>query len=42
MLIQPIAAVEQHGSHLPLSTDLLVAEAVVEAVVAARGDELDL
>ena len=42
VLIQPIAAVEQHGPHLPLSTDLIVAEATVDAVVAERGDELDL
>ncbi len=42
VLIQPIAAVEQHGPHLPLATDLIVAEATVDAVVAERGDELDL
>jgi creatinine amidohydrolase len=42
VVIQPIAAVEQHGPHLPLSTDLLIAESVVDAVVAERGDELDL
>ena len=42
VVIQPIAAVEQHGPHLPLSTDLLIAESVVEAVVEERGDELDL
>jgi creatinine amidohydrolase len=42
VVIQPIAAVEQHGPHLPLATDLIVAERVVDAVVAERGDELDL
>jgi creatinine amidohydrolase len=42
VLIQPIAAVEQHGPHLPLATDLIVAQATVDAVVAERGDELDL
>jgi creatinine amidohydrolase len=42
VVIQPIAAVEQHGPHLPLSTDLLIAQSVVDAVVAERGDELDL
>jgi creatinine amidohydrolase len=42
VVLQPIAAVEQHGAHLPLSTDLVIAEAVVDAVVAERGDELDL
>jgi creatinine amidohydrolase len=42
VLIQPVGAIEQHGPHLPLSTDLLIADALAEAVVAARGDELDL
>lgn len=42
VVVQPIAAVEQHGPHLPLSTDLLIAQGVVDAVVAERGDELDL
>ncbi len=42
VLIQPIAAIEQHGPHLPLATDLLIAEATVDAVGAERGDELDL
>jgi creatinine amidohydrolase len=42
VVVQPIAAVEQHGPHLPLATDLLIAERVVDAVVEQRGDELDL
>jgi creatinine amidohydrolase len=42
VVVQPIAAVEQHGPHLPLVTDLLIAESVVDAVVEERGDELDL
>jgi creatinine amidohydrolase len=42
VIIQPIAAIEQHGPHLPLVTDLLIAERTVDAVVAERGDELDL
>ena len=42
ILIQPVGAVEQHGPHLPLITDLLIAEATAEAVLAERGDELDL
>jgi creatinine amidohydrolase len=42
VVIQPIAAVEQHGPHLPFVTDLLIAESIVDAVVAERGDELDL
>jgi creatinine amidohydrolase len=42
VLVQPVGAVEQHGPHLPLSTDLLIAETLCERVVAERGDELDL
>ena len=42
VLVQPIAAVEQHGPHLPLSTDVIVATSSVDAVVAERGEELDL
>lgn len=42
VVIQPIAATEQHGPHLPFATDAVVAEAAVGAVVADRGEELDL
>ncbi len=42
VLVQPVGAIEQHGPHLPLMTDLLIAESVVDAVAADRGDELDL
>ena len=42
ILLQPVGAVEQHGPHLPLGTDLIVAEAVAEAVVDERGEQLDL
>lgn len=42
VLIQPVGAIEQHGPHLPLSTDLTIASAVADRVVAERGDELDL
>jgi creatinine amidohydrolase len=42
VVIQPIAAIEQHGPHLPLSTDLLIAQSVVDAVVAGHGEALDL
>jgi creatinine amidohydrolase len=42
VLLLPVGAVEQHGPHLPLATDLLLVDAVCDAVVAARGDELDL
>jgi creatinine amidohydrolase len=42
VLVQPVGAIEQHGPHLPLSTDLLIAQELAERVVAERGDELDL
>lgn len=42
VLLQPVGAIEQHGPHLPLSTDLLIADALASAVVEARGEELDL
>lgn len=42
ILLQPIGAVEAHGPHLPLATDLIVAAAAVEAAVAAHGARHDL
>lgn len=42
VVIQPIAATEQHGSHLPFATDCIVAEAAVDAVLTEHGDDLDL
>ena len=41
IVVQPLGAVEQHGPHLPLHSDLLVAEAVAAAAVARVGDEVD-
>lgn len=42
IVIQPLGAIEQHGPHLPLATDSIVATAVSEAVVESAGEELDL
>jgi creatinine amidohydrolase len=42
IIIQPLGAIEQHGPHLPLATDLIAAAATAEAVVEQFGDELDL
>src|ERR1700712_2582107 len=42
VIVLPVGAIEQHGPHLPLSTDLLIAEELCERVVAERGEELDL
>ncbi len=37
-LLVPLGSTEQHGPHLPLATDTLVAVAVAEAVAARRDD----
>ena len=42
ILVQPLGAIEQHGPHLPFSTDLVIAERVAEAAVDRVGDELDV
>ncbi|MGI9052305.1 MAG: creatininase family protein [Ilumatobacteraceae bacterium] len=42
ILLQPLGAIEQHGPHLPLSTDLLIAERVATAAVERVGDEHDV
>ena len=42
VVMQPVGAVEQHGLHLPMSTDLLIADAAARAVVERCGDDLDL
>jgi creatinine amidohydrolase len=34
ILVQPLGAIEQHGPHLPLHTDLLIADAVAAGAVA--------
>jgi creatinine amidohydrolase len=40
--VLPVGAVEQHGPHLPVATDALVAQAVAEAAVAAADDRLPI
>jgi creatinine amidohydrolase len=42
IVIQPVGAVEAHGPHLPLSTDLLLATAAVDRLVERCGDTFDL
>lgn len=42
ILCLPIGAIEQHGAHLPLATDVIVAEGLTRAIVARWGEELDL
>ena len=41
-LLLPIGAVEQHGPHLPLSVDHVIAHETATAVVEAVGAELDI
>jgi creatinine amidohydrolase len=42
IMVQPLGAIEQHGPHLPFSTDLVIAERVAEAAVERVGGELDV
>jgi len=42
ILCLPIGAIEQHGAHLPLNTDVIVAEELTRRIIARWGDELDL
>ena len=42
VIIQPIGAIEQHGPHLPLATDFIVAAESAAATVAALNDEFDV
>lgn len=41
IFVQPLGAIEQHGPHLPFSTDTVIATAVAEAAIDAYGDEVD-
>lgn len=42
VLVLPIGSVEQHGPHLPLTTDHLIASEAAKAVASRCGEELDL
>ncbi len=42
ILVQPLGAIEQHGPHLPLHTDLLIADAVAAGAVARVGEQHDV
>jgi creatinine amidohydrolase len=42
ILCLPIGAIEQHGAHLPLNTDVVVAEQLTQALIARWGDQFDL
>jgi len=40
--ILPVGSAEQHGPHLPLNTDFVVADSLARDVVAGHGDDLGL
>jgi creatinine amidohydrolase/Fe(II)-dependent formamide hydrolase-like protein len=42
ILCWPLGAMEQHGPHLPLNTDTIIAEAVSRRIVERYGDDFDL
>ena len=42
ILCLPIGAIEQHGAHLPLNTDVIVAAELTRRIIARWGDEFDL
>jgi creatinine amidohydrolase len=42
VLCLPLGAVEQHGPHLPLNTDLVIAENIARLMTERLGDEFDL
>src|SRR5262245_52354865 len=42
ILVLPLGAFEQHGPHLPLDTDLVVAQGLARRIVAHWGAEFDL
>ena len=42
ILCLPLGAIEQHGAHLPLNTDVIVAEGVDRPLLERWGDEFDL
>ena len=42
IIVQPLGAIEQHGPHLPLSTDFVVADELARATLDEVGDEHDV
>ena len=42
ILCMPIGSVEQHGPHLPLNTDVVLAEEYTRRIIARWGETYDL
>src|SRR5476651_374022 len=42
ILCLPIGSIEQHGPHLPLNTDVVLAEEFTRRIIARWGEALDL
>ena len=42
LILLPVGAIEQHGPHLPMSVDRVIAEETAKAIVAKCGDNLDI
>jgi creatinine amidohydrolase/Fe(II)-dependent formamide hydrolase-like protein len=42
ILCLPIGSIEQHGPHLPLNTDVVLAEGMTRRIIARWGEALDL
>ena len=40
--VLPVAAIEQHGPHLPVSTDTTIMKGMLETVIARLPDDLDI
>lgn len=42
VVLLPVGAIEQHGPHLPMSVDAVIAEEVANALLGSVGNEVDL
>jgi creatinine amidohydrolase len=42
ILCLPLGAIEQHGAHLPLNTDVVIAEGLTRRIVEDHGEKFDL